>query len=174
MALIVETGAGLPDAESWASVADADAYHLARGNAGWTGETATKEAALRRGTDYLEGLYRARWSGRPAAIGQALGWPRAYVCASTGNGYLPSDKIPVALVRACCECALRELESPGSLAPDFVPGEIVTSETVGPLSTDYATAPGSPVDPMPRLVAVDRLLAPLLRSGAAGGLVLRA
>lgn len=32
MPLIVEDGTGLPDAEAYISVADADAYHDARGN----------------------------------------------------------------------------------------------------------------------------------------------
>lgn len=172
MALVVETGAGLPDAESYATLAQADEYHLKRGNAGWTGEEASKEAALRRATEYLDGAYRARWLGQGATPAQALAWPRSYV--RVGWDYLPSDTVPVAVVRACCDAALREIQSPGSLAPDLYPGERVVSETVGPLEVEYADNGGSDVSAPPVLVAVDRILAPVLRSAAAAGLVLRA
>ncbi|UYW33629.1 DnaT-like ssDNA-binding protein [Methylorubrum extorquens] len=172
MALVVETGAGLPDAESYASVEDANDYHQKRGNAGWAGDEAGKEAALRRATEYLDGAYRTRWLGQSAAPAQGLAWPRAYVRAE--RGYLASDAVPVAVVRACCEAALRELQAPGSLAPDLFPGERVVSETVGPLSVDYADGGGSDAGAPPVLVAVDRILAPVLRSPAAAGLVLRA
>lgn len=40
MSLIVEDGTGLPDAESYASVAFADAYFTARNNSAWTGTDA--------------------------------------------------------------------------------------------------------------------------------------
>lgn len=175
MTLTVETGAGLPDAESYASGAAADAYHGARGNAAWMGETAAKEVALRRATEYLDGLYGPRWAGHAATFDQALHWPRAYVLAPNRAGrtlYLPSDAVPQAIVRACCEAALRELESPGSLTPDVYPGERVVSETVDVLSVDYAPG-GSPTDVLPVLVSVGRLVAPLLRSSA-GALVMRA
>lgn len=172
MALIVEDGAGRADAESYVSVEDADAYHQKRGNAGWADEEAAKEAALRRATEYLDGAYRTRWLGQAATPTQALAWPRAF--ARVGQGYLHSDAVPVAVVRACCEAALRELQSPGSLAPDLYPGERVVSETVGPLSVDYADGGGSDAGAPPVLVAVDRILAPVLRSAAAAGLVLRA
>lgn len=176
MSLNVETGAGSPEAESYVSVADADAYHTVRENAAWAGETAAKEAALRRATEYLDGLYGSRWAGYAATLDQALGWPRAYVLAQNrvqGRvAYLPSDAVPLVIVRACCEAALRELESPGSLTPDVYPGERVVSETVDVLSVDYAPG-GSPTDVLPVLVSVGRLVAPLLRSSA-GALVMRA
>ncbi|UYW34472.1 DnaT-like ssDNA-binding protein [Methylorubrum extorquens] len=172
MPLIVEDGTGRADAESYASVAQADEYHQKRGTAGWTGDEAAKEAALRRATDYLDGAYRTRWLGQAAMLEQSLAWPRAFV--RDERAYLPSDAVPAAVVRACCEAALRELQSPGSLAPDLFPGERVVSETVGPLSVEYADGGGSDAGAPPVLVAVDRILAPVLRSAAAAGLVLRA
>lgn len=170
MSLIVEDGTGLPEAESYVSVNDADAYHDARGNVAWTGDEAAKEAALRRATEYLDGLYRTRWLGQAATLAQGLCWPRAY--ARIPGGYLPSDALPKALARSCCEVALREIQAPGGLTPDIYPGERVTSEVVGPLEVDYAEG-GSPTDVLPVIVAVERIMAPLLRS-AAGSLVMRA
>ncbi|KNY21588.1 DnaT-like ssDNA-binding protein [Methylobacterium sp. ARG-1] len=170
MSLIVEDGTGLPEAESYASVETADAYHQARGNAAWTGDDAAKEAALRRGTEYLDGLYRTRWLGQMSTFDQGLAWPRAY--ARVPGGYLPSDTLPKALVRACCEVALRELQTPGGLTPDIFPGERVVSETVDVLEVEYADG-GAPTDVLPVIVAVERIVAPLLRS-ASGSLVMRA
>ena len=41
-------------------MADADAYHTAYGNTGWTGTEAAKEIALRRATQYIDSRYRFR------------------------------------------------------------------------------------------------------------------
>ena len=55
MPLIVEDGTLPAGANSFASVADADAYHAARLTAAWTDELAEaqKEAALIRASDWL-------------------------------------------------------------------------------------------------------------------------
>ena len=172
MALIVEDGTGKSDAESFATVGAADAYHTARGNAAWTGDAAAKEAALRRATDFLEGAFRGRWPGRIAVTGQALGWPRAYAHDAEG-GLLVSNAVPQAVIRACCECALRELENPGGLAPDVTPGERILQEEVGPLSVTYGDE-GAGQAALPALVSVNRLLASVLKPASSACLVVRA
>ena len=63
MALVVEDGSGLSGANSYATAAQADTYASDRGLSAWTGDTATKEAALIRATDYLEATYREAWLG---------------------------------------------------------------------------------------------------------------
>ena len=82
MSLIVEDGTGRADAESYASVSVADAYHTARGNTAWAAlaTTALKEAALRKATDYLGQTYGLRWKGYRMTTTQALDWPRELVC----------------------------------------------------------------------------------------------
>jgi len=75
--LIVEDGSIVPGAESYCSVAAADAYHSGRANATWAGlDQATKEANLRKATEYMVSIYRQRWKGLRASINQALDWPR--------------------------------------------------------------------------------------------------
>ncbi|MGY2048907.1 DnaT-like ssDNA-binding protein [Methylobacterium sp. JK268] len=172
MPLIVEDGSGLPSAESYVSVAASDAYHAARANTGWAGDDAIKEAALRRATEFLDSLFEGRWIGRPAIRGQGLCWPRqrAY---DAGLTLLPANIVPRGVIRATCEAALRELQSPGSLQPDVHPGERIVSETVGPLSVEYGDQ-GVGGDVLPVVTIVNRLVAPLLRSVAGAGLVLRA
>jgi len=129
MALIVESGAGLPDAEAYISVAEADAYFAARGNAAWAAlNTAAKEAALRLGADYMEAAYGPKWKGERVSDTQALSWPRG------GIDGVADDAVPVAVQRANAELAVRA--SAGPLMADQ--GAQVKSETVGPISVTYA------------------------------------
>jgi hypothetical protein len=123
MAIVIEDGTGKPDAEAYISVADADAYFAARGNAAWGAlNTAAKEAALRLGADYMAAVYGPRWCGERLTDTQALDWPR------------DEQGVPEAVKRANAELAVRA--SAGVLLADQ--GAQVKSETVGPISVTYA------------------------------------
>ncbi|MDA8114998.1 MAG: hypothetical protein M0Z43_09780 [Acidithiobacillus sp.] len=128
MALVVETGAIVANANSYISIADADAYHSDNGNTAWTGTDAVKTAAIIKAARYLNGKYRARWLGfrvRPVGsetvIAQTMEWPRLYVevfGAAPGivpgrlyANYLPADQIPQRVKDAQCELALRALSA---------------------------------------------------------------
>lgn len=147
MALLVEDGTGLAAADSYLSVADANAYHSAMGYADWDGASdATKEAALRRATQYIDARYRFR--GEPLTSSQALAWPRA--------GYdWPQRRIQ----QATAELALRALA--GALHSDQSTGE-VARESVGPITVEYAA---SGLSGQTRYAIVDDLLVPLTGSG---------
>lgn len=108
MTLEVETGAGLVNAESYASVADADAYFAARGITAWTGSGNAKEQALRKGTQWLDDRFAYLWLGFKGTNEQALRWPRYDVVTMDGF-VLSSTAIPQALKNACCEAALLSL-----------------------------------------------------------------
>lgn len=145
MSLFVETGAVVAGAESYISVADATAYHVARGNSPWSLLTEPQaEEALRRATDYMTQMYRSRWVGFRKAAGQALDWPRSSVYlepfAIGGVGSQPflfaDDSVPEEVRRACAELALRAAAGP--LAPDIARQAI--QETVGPISVTYDRA----------------------------------
>lgn len=146
--LVVEDGSCRPDAESYASVAVADAYHQARGNPGWTGVArqtgadAVKEAALRKAASYLDGTYRARYVGRKRSGEQALAWPRISA-VDTDGWILPIDSVPPAMVRAACEVALRAMG--GDIQPDVANSGIVTyyRDKVGPLEEETHYVGGS-------------------------------
>lgn len=135
MALIVEDGSGLPDAESFGSVAEADAYHLAMGNAAWAPKTQEeKEVQLRRGTQYIIVKYGQRWKGCKLLSTQALDFPRYGVTDNDGF-VLPSSPLPTALKRALFELALKGFTE--ELLPDVAsPGMIKEKERqLGPLRT---------------------------------------
>ena len=152
MALIVEDGSIVAGAESYISVTDADAYFLARSNAAWAAlDTTAKEAALRKGTDYMEARYR--WRGERVSDTQALSWPRS--CVYVDGVLLASDAVPEAIRRACAELAVRA--SAADLAPDV--GAQVKSETVGPISVTYADGARQ----TDAYKAVDAMLGPYLK-----------
>lgn len=180
MTLIVETGLGTADSEAFASAAQATDYHTKRGNAAWLALTTDQqENALRAATDYLEQVYRLRWSGSRASDTQALSWPRyqvpridrgttALFAFGYGSGYsfYPSASVPKEVVYACCVLALKA--SANELAPDL--DRPTVTEVVGPIRVDYA--PGT--REFVRFRAVDLMLAPLLKTSGMGLKVTRA
>lgn len=153
MALIVPPAAG---ADSLCSVAQADAYHAARGAASWALlATEAKEQALRRATDYMA-AYSERWKGDRVTSTQTLDWPRF---GAVVNGYdVPSDTVPLPVGNACAVLALKA--STGDLAPDLGPQK--QSVKVGPIETTYAAGTRQAT----KYSAVDSMLAPYLAGGA--------
>lgn len=173
--MALDTAPGSATADSYASVAQADAWHAGRGNAAWEALTeAAKETALRRATTWIGATYGPRFGGLPVYPRvQALAWPRTGVTDADGYA-VPHDAIPVEIVRATAEAALREALTPGSLSPDYVASAAVVREKVGPLEVEYRGSSGaSSVRPI--LTVVDGLLAGLLgRRGGGMRMVVRA
>lgn len=109
--------------DTYVSLADCTAYHVARANDAWVDSPSDDaEAALRRATTSIDGRYRGRWPGRPTdGREQTLAWPRIGARDSDGQP-IDTDEIPREVVSATCELALRELTSPGSTQPDLERG----------------------------------------------------
>lgn len=158
MALIVEDGTGLETAESYASVAQADARLAALGMTNWATLTTTeKEQALRRATVAMVQFCGGRWKGTRIYRIQALDWPR-YGVEVDGYG-IPSTEVPVDVVSACIDLALKA--AAGDLNPDL--SRAVKREKVGPLETEYADyAPQST-----RYRALEQALSSYLRGSGA-------
>ncbi|AGN30439.1 hypothetical protein SXAG_00158 [Synechococcus phage S-CBS4] len=159
MALVVEDGSGLSGANSYATAAQADTYASDRGLSAWTGDTATKEAALIRATDYLEATYREAWLGYRATKTQALSWPRTNVEVDLYP--IPADEVPVAVRNATIEMAIRALTE--DLLADQT--QRVKREKVDVLEIEYAD--GS--DATKRYPFVGRMLSPYIYGGSAEG-----
>lgn len=161
--MALNTNPGDAAAEAYCSVAVADAFHAARGNALWATITTTeKEQALRRAMDQMV-VYSGRWKGERTSSVQALDWPRAGVVV---DGYeIDYSLIPSALQKANAELAFRAAK--GDLAPDL--GAQKQSVKVGPIETTYATGTRQTT----KFQAVDNMLTPYL-SGAGAIRVVRA
>jgi len=119
---IVEDGTGLPDANSYVSVAEADAFHADRNNAAWTGADAVKQAALVKATDYVSQKYDTRWKDMPDTDEQGLYWPVTCI-----------DGIPARLKQAVCLLALEALSA--ELNP--TQGRAVKREKVDVIEIEY-------------------------------------
>lgn len=164
MALIVENGTGLATAESYCSVADADARASAFGNTAWTGTDAAKEAALRRATAFMEQRYRGNWKGTKLFRAQALSWPRYGAVVDGWN--VDSNIVPAEIRNACADLAVKALTV--ELNADQT--RAIIREKVGPLETEYSEY--SPQGT--RFVSIDQALSPYLMGAGANVRLMRA
>ncbi len=126
MAITVEDGTGLTNADAYISEADADAYFTAIANATWAAALTTqKEQAIVKATRYMEKRFGNKWKGIIASSAQSLGWPRDYVYDERGTEL--DNQVPTAIAHACAEYAVHALSN------DLIPAVI------------YPVADGAPV-----------------------------
>ena len=115
--LIKETGAGLANANSYADVADGDAYHAGHLYASaWTATSADqKGVALVMASRLMDAEYQ--FGGTRAVVSQALQWPRED-CPDPDAGDMVAETIvPKAVVEAACELARELLITDRTAAP---------------------------------------------------------
>lgn len=172
MAFVVEDGTGKSDANSYCSIAYADAYHAdVTGSADWAGATeSAKQSALLRATQYLDLQYGSWWRGyRANGFGadddteQALDWPRIQAYDQDGWPY-DEDTLPTRLLQATCEMALAFLKGDDPLATIADPGALASeSVTVGPIRESKTYIGGKPYGYVYR--KIDALIRPLITDG---------
>lgn len=150
MTLIVETGSMVAGAQSYMTVAEADAYHADRGNTAWANipTSIAKEAALRLATDFMVDTYRQYWKGYRNDPNQALDWPRYGVILENDldlsryvNVYnraiqpyfVPSTIVPREVKEAQAEFAL--VASTGQLNPNVSRGK--KHVKIGSIEVEY-------------------------------------
>lgn len=186
MSVVVEDGSCVEGANSYLSVADFKAYADARGFS-YAGKSDDEIGqALIRATSWLDATYRARWPGvRTYGALQSLLWPRK--AGSVVNGeYVPdaylttvtdsegiaiaTTSIPSALKSAVAEAALRELTSPGSLAPDLERGGAIKRIQAGPVEVEYSNTAAAGTT----FTVIDGILAGLICTGSASPYTARA
>jgi hypothetical protein len=155
LVLIKEDGTGKVDANSYANVADGDAYHEGHFySAAWTSATlANKEKALVMATRLIDVHYQ--FNGWKKSSVQALQWPREAAIdpdrrdirlsalANTVGPYFESDKVPKAVLDGTCEMAREILIGDRTDAPD---GEGVSQlSVVGTVSITFDKHDRQPV-----------------------------
>lgn len=158
MALIVEDGSIVPDAESYVTVAELRNYAGKRG-VELPADDVECEVLLIKAMDFL-GTYDARWKGQRTDATQALAWPRKGV---TLNGAAwPSDAIPGALKAG--QCSLAIVAQTMDLMPSINRSEAnLKRRKVGGLEREWfdrGEVTGNAA--LPLITAVESLLAPLL------------
>ena len=129
LTLVKEDGSGKADANSYASVAECDAYHDGHLYADrWTAATqARKEAALVMATRLIDSQFQ--FNGFRAHNQQALQWPRercpdpdegvlsSVVMGWANDNFVEPDVVPAAVVQAACEMARELLIADRTAAP---------------------------------------------------------
>lgn len=149
--LIVEDGTGIPNANTYVSLADAQTYLTMRGLPVPSDDVLTSQ--LINGMDYL-GL--KGWVGVPEFDTQALDWPR--VASRRCRCQRVPVGIPQKLIQAQCRLTYDAAQI-GDLMPTQS-GPFVIMEKVDVLETQYSqtiNTDGSPTFPM-----VDALLSGLI------------
>lgn len=121
------------NADTYGTLAEANAYFAARETGNWDGSDEHKEMALRRAATYLDNVYRGKWKGQRTTRDQARAWPRSYAIDSDGYSY-EADTIPPVLKYAQFEAA--KIIS-GGTSLETTLDRAVKSEQVGPLSVTY-------------------------------------
>lgn len=152
--------------KNYGSIEGADAYHAARGNAGWIGDTVAKAAALLVASEVLDAEYGGSFPGRRVAgRRQEREWPRNWAVDHVGDA-IASDAVPIEVENATYELALRHIRKPGSLSVDFVPNKIIRQAAVpGAVSVTYGGS-GNASDQQLVVPIVDAILAPIMGTAA--------
>lgn len=155
MAIIVEDGTGVINANSYVTYAEALAYAEARGKGTSFADDELTATFLIRAVDYLQSV---DFLGYPYWVDQELNWPRDYIYV---NGVrLAYDVIPKAIKSAQIEAAL--LIASGIDIMPTISGAFVKREKVGPIETEYSEAFGFGSVSMS---IVDALLGPYIGGG---------
>jgi hypothetical protein len=128
--------AGAVDANSYATVAEANIYHDARlHSTDWTGATtATKTVALIMATRLLDSLYD--WAEYSTSTTQALQWPRSGILDAKRLSTIDSDAIPPELINATAEFA-RQLIVEDTSADNDIKKQGITGLRAGPVSLQF-------------------------------------
>jgi len=111
---------------------------------------------LRKATDYMTAVYRARWEGVRYSEDQALDWPRSGVVRDSWQ--VDTDEVPVEVQHAAAELALKSATA--TLLDDQT--QAVVKEKVGVIEVEYN--PNSPATT--RYKQIDAMLRPFLNSVA--------
>lgn len=156
MALTLEDGTGVANADSFVSLAEVRAFASSRAKS-VSATDATLEAQVRAAHDWLVSQEH-KFQGYRTHDTQTLPFPRCGL-ALFGRS-VDSQTIPQALKNAVCQLVV-EIQTVD--AQPTAEGRVVISETVGPLSTTYKDT-GTPLA-LPLFPKVEGHLSPFYRSG---------
>lgn len=144
------------------------AYHEARNRDVSSIDPDDIAAARLVASEWLDGRYRSSFPGlKTGQRAQEREWPR--IGAYDTYGYsLPSDTVPIEVDNATYELALRDMQSPGVLNPDYTPNKYKRVSIDGAIAVDFTTFDNA-MDIATQFPIVGQWLAPLL-TGSWGGM----
>lgn len=164
MTITVENGNGLATANSYTSVAEADAYHLTfNPDSDWTtSDNSTKELALIRATRSIDVLYGMKFMSSVKSNTQNLLWPR-YASYDQNGRLVESNDIPDNLKNAVSEVALLSIQGV-NIMPTRSEKDNITDEniTVGPIAISATYRNSGEQPKYENFSTVEQLLSPYL------------
>jgi hypothetical protein len=167
MALVVEDGSNVADADSYISLADAEAYYLTYQGVAWDATISDdlKEAAIRRAARYLDAIW---WKGeRTNKREQAMAWPR-YGATDCDGTLIASGVVPVEVVNANALLAFYEADNPNALDPTVTLNAIARREKVDVIEVEYRDGPVTAESARPVVTAAQDQIRCLILGGRPG------
>ena len=155
MALIIEDGTGVANAQAWSDAADCITFATTYYGSSLTGSTAEKEATILRTVNYMNAL---NWKGATTfGRAQELAWPR------TGVTDIGINEIPREIIKAQHILARAEHARIGTLAPaGSVAGQVTREKVDGVVDITYAETDGNVENQRVTVTDAMDLLAPFL------------
>ena len=138
MALTVEDGTCVADADAFVDRDELIAYAVAYYPSITVSDDETTDAAIRRGSQWVS-TYPI-WDGTMTCGRglQGLAWPRAGVTDCNGDS-IPDDEVPIEVKQASYLAALAEYATPGILTPTVTPGSQVKRVKVDVIEQEFMT-----------------------------------
>lgn len=162
MALIVEDGSIVANANSYNSRADIIAYAAARGVV--LADDDTTDVLAIKAMDYLA-LSDNDWKGEPVSPTQSLAWPRKGAIPTGSRTAFPDNAIPVQVKKAQCELAVIANSGVALIPTTSAETAFVTREKVDVIETEYSEAIALKLmGSLPDMPSIDALLSPWLRA----------
>lgn len=161
MALIVEDGSIVANANTWINRAALIEYAAARGVV--LADTETTDFLIIKAMDYLA-LYNDEWRGDLVAEGvQTTPFPRKNLYIGNSTTVFPDNQIPGALLRAQAELALQVNNGTNLLPTLDASTAFVKREKVDVIETEYSEAVALKLlGELPTMPLVEALLRPLM------------
>lgn len=164
--MILETGSGVPNANSYASTDESDNYADASFNTPWIRYTDDeKERRLILSSRFVDRMYNSQWIGIKKTEAQGLAWPRVgirgamtplrlsqygvYISGLTdSDGFSLEDRVPLKLKYAVFELS-KTIDSTLQSAYPVIPVTNLKSETisVGSVTVSETYVDHSHIDP---------------------------
>lgn len=163
--LILEDGSRPSNANSYISLAEADAYHLAYNNLDWAGSDEDKEQALINACRAMELLYGPRYKGHTNNAVQSLLFPR-YSFRDNYGRLVAHNEIPKSLRDAQAEIALLALNG-NDIFPSLDDKQFLKkkSTTIDVIKQDLEYVGNVPTEIYIGFRKIELILAPLLTKG---------
>lgn len=156
---VLETGAGLLNSNSYASLDESDDYLYVKPNSdAWAAQSDTdKERYLLWSARLME--QRVRWNGVKAVAASALSWPRDYLVDRDGIP-VPNNVVPDEVKAACIEIAYHLFSHAVDPSAPVVAGSTgVKRYKLDVLEIEYQDSALTTFNPFP--LGLNAILAPL-------------